>query len=101
MLEDVVGCKWAVAVLGLVRRGVHRPGAMERAIEGISRKVLNERLSKLVRFGILEKSIHPEVPPRVEYRLSEFGNRFCSLTDHVEQLQGELDAVDEQRNRPY
>jgi DNA-binding HxlR family transcriptional regulator len=82
-------------VLGAVRRGVRRPGALEQAIEGLSKKVLNERLRKLVRFGILEKSAYPEVPPRVEYRLTRFGERFSALMDEVENLQREL----EQRNR--
>jgi len=55
MVEDIVGCKWSLAVIGAVRGGVHRPGALEHAIDGLSKKVLNERLGKLVRFGILEK----------------------------------------------
>ena len=76
MVEDIVGCKWSLAVLGAVRGGVCRPGAMEHAIEGLSKKVLNERLSKLVRFGILEKQAYPELPPRVEYRFTPFGDKF-------------------------
>lgn len=90
MVEDVVGCKWSLAVLGTVRSGVHRPGAIEHAIEGLSKKVLNERLRKLVRFGILEKRSFPEVPPRVEYRLTRFGERFSAVMDGVEKLESEL-----------
>jgi DNA-binding HxlR family transcriptional regulator len=75
-----------------VRGGIRRPGAMEHAIDGLSKKVLNERLRKLVRFGILEKRAYAEVPPRVEYRLTRFGERFASLMDGVERLQGELDS---------
>ena len=92
MVEDVVGCKWSLAVLGAVRGGVRRPGAMEHAIEGLSKKVLNERLRKLVRFGVLEKRIYPEVPPRVEYRLTRFGERFATLMDGVDALQRELEG---------
>ena len=92
MVEDVVGCKWSLAVLGAVRRGVRRPGAMEHAIPGLSKKVLNERLRKLVRFGVLAREAYPEVPPRVEYRLTAFGERFAGLMDGVERLQGELDS---------
>jgi DNA-binding HxlR family transcriptional regulator len=57
MVEDIMGCKWSLAVLGAVRGGVCRPGAMEHAIEGLSKKVLNERLGKLVRYGILGSSV--------------------------------------------
>ncbi|MDW8468894.1 MAG: helix-turn-helix domain-containing protein [Burkholderiales bacterium] len=93
MVEEIVGCKWSLAVLAAVRRGVRRPGAMEQAIEGVSKKVLNERLRKLVRFGILEKRSYPEVPPRVEYHLTAFGARFSELMDGVERLQRELEQA--------
>lgn len=93
MVEDIVGCKWSLAVLGMVRVGVHRPGAMEDAIPGLSKKVLNERLRKMVRFGILEKRAYPEVPPRVEYRLTRFGEKFSGLMDGVERLQSELEGT--------
>ena len=55
MVEEFVGCKWSLAVLGAVRAGVRRPGAIEHAIEGISKQALNECLRKLERFRILEK----------------------------------------------
>jgi DNA-binding HxlR family transcriptional regulator len=93
MVEDIVGCKWSLAVLGAVRSGVRRPGALEHAVDGVSTKVLNERLRKLVRFGILKKRAYPEVPPRVEYRLTRFGERFTALMDGVEALQRELDGL--------
>jgi DNA-binding HxlR family transcriptional regulator len=93
MVEDIVGCKWSLAVLGMVKNGVRRPGAMEHAIPGLSKKVLNERLRKLVRFGILEKHAFAEVPPRVEYRLTGFGEKFSGLMDGVERLQRELDPT--------
>ncbi len=98
MVEDIVGCKWSLAVLGMVRGGVRRPGAMAHAIEGLSKKVLNERLRKLVRFGILEKRSFPEVPPRVEYQLTRFGERFSTLMDGVEKLENEL--ADLRRGQP-
>lgn len=90
MVEDIVGCKWSLTVLGLVRDGVVRPGAMEHAVPGLSAKVLNERLRKLVRFGILEKQSYPEIPPRVEYSLTEFGARFAVILDSVAALDQEF-----------
>jgi DNA-binding HxlR family transcriptional regulator len=90
MVEDIIGCKWSLAVLAAVRSGVQRPGALEHHIEGLSKKVLNERLAKLVRFGILAKHSYAEMPPRVEYQLTPFGQRFCGVLDGVEALQREL-----------
>lgn len=92
MVEDIVGCKWSLAVLDLVRRGVRRPGAMEHAIDGLTAKVLNERLRKLQKYGILDKKSFPEVPPRVEYALTPFGEKFSAVLDQIARLESDLDA---------
>lgn len=80
-------------VAGCARGGARRyrpPGATQHAIEGLSTKVLNERLSKMVRYGILDKQVFPELPPRVEYRLTRFGERFVVILDQIRNLQAEL-----------
>ena len=79
-----------LGVLAAVRRDIVRPGAMQRELEGISAKVLNQRLGKMLRFGILEKNVFPEVPPRVEYGLTAFGRKFIGIIDQIEMLQNEL-----------
>lgn len=89
MVEDVVGCKWSVTVLALLTSGVNRPGAMQRRVRGLTAKVLNERLKKLLRFGIIERQMFAEVPPRVEYRLTAFGKRFNSVIAHIAALEEE------------
>lgn len=90
MVESIVGCKWSLHVLACIRRGVNRPGAIERSTPGLSAKVLAERLDKLVRFGIAVKRSFPEVPPRVEYTLTPFGERFAAIIDEVERLQRDI-----------
>ncbi|MFO1402414.1 MAG: helix-turn-helix domain-containing protein [Steroidobacteraceae bacterium] len=92
MVEDIVGCKWSLCVLDLVNRGIVRPGAMQRSIRGLTTKVLNERLRKLVRFGILSRRVFAEVPPRVEYALTPFGRRFARLLEDIEALERSLQA---------
>ena len=87
MLEDIIGCKWSLRVLGLVSKGVCRPGAMQKRVPGLTAKVLNERLRKLLRFGIIERQVFAEVPPRVEYRLTSFGARFSALLTKIEELE--------------
>jgi DNA-binding HxlR family transcriptional regulator len=91
LLEDVIGCRWTISVLQAVNRGVNRPGALERHIEGISAKVLSDRLKHFQRAGILQRVPFPEIPPRVEYRLTPFGKKFSRLLKEVERLQKELD----------
>lgn len=89
MVEEVVGCKWSVTVLALVTSGVSRPGAMQRRVRGLTAKVLNERLKKLLRFGIIERQMYAEVPPRVEYRLTTFGKRFNAVIAQIAALEEE------------
>ncbi len=91
MVEDIIGCKWSLSVLGLVSRGVSRPGAMQRSVVGLSTKVLNERLRKLLRFGLIGRHAFAEVPPRVEYRLTPRGRKFEKLLAQVAQLERELE----------
>ena len=90
MVENSIRCTWSLSVIGLVRSGVNRPGAMERSLPGLTAKVLNERLRKLVRFGILNKTIFPETPPRVEYEFTEFGRKFIGLLDAIDALEDEI-----------
>jgi DNA-binding HxlR family transcriptional regulator len=90
LLEDVIGCRWTISVLRAVKNGVRRPGALERHIEGISAKVLSDRLKHFHRAGIFERVAFPEIPPRVEYRLTTFGKKFTRLLNEVERLQAEL-----------
>lgn len=89
MVEDVVGCKWSLSVIDMVERGVRRPGEMVREEDGLTTKVLNQRLVKLTRYQILEKTIFPEVPPRVEYNLTDFGRDFAKLIGQIDQLQAQ------------
>jgi DNA-binding HxlR family transcriptional regulator len=91
LLEDVIGCRWTISVLRAVSKGVRRPGALERHITGISPKVLSDRLKHFTKAGIFDRVAYPEIPPRVEYRLSEFGKKFLRLLKEAEKLQAELD----------
>lgn len=98
MVESIIGCKWSLSVIHLIRNGINRPGAMQRQVDGLTTKVLNERLNKLLRFGIVDKVVYPESPPRVEYLFTEFGRRFLDIVDTVERVQGDLDRENVNRN---
>lgn len=91
IVEDVVGCKWTLHVLAQVRAGVTRPGRLVRTAPGLTTKVLNERLSKLVRHGVLRKISYPEIPPRVEYQLTTLGSRLNVVLDAIASLQNDVD----------
>ncbi len=93
-LEDVVGCKWSSAVVAAIGRGVRRPGALERYIPGISKKVLNERLRKLLDYGLIMRTeFDNEKLPHVEYRLTGAGRKLASVLEKLREVQRELDAM--------
>ncbi len=91
-LEDVVGCKWSVAILLSIADGVLRPGALERGIDGISKKVLSERLRKLSAYGLLEKSSFAESPPRTEYSITTAGRKLIRIIKQIQELDREIDS---------
>lgn len=91
MVEDIIGCKWSLCVLGLIEQGVSRPGSMQRSVSGLSAKVLNERLRKLLRYGIIERQVFAEVPPHVEYRVTPYGRRFTRVLAAISELEVDLD----------
>ena len=91
MVESVVGCRWSLHVLAQIRAGNVRPGTLERSAPGLTHKVLSERLSKFLRFGIIERHEISARPAHVEYRLTPFGERFAGIIDEVERLQESLD----------
>ena len=59
---------------------------------GLTPRVLNYYFRRMITLGILEKVVYPEVPPHVEYRLTDFGLRFVPILDSIEELQRELET---------
>jgi DNA-binding HxlR family transcriptional regulator len=94
MLESVFACKWSARLLALLRSGPKRPGSIVRSLDGLTTKVLNDCVRRLLGFGLLERLTFAEVPPRVEYRLTARGERFVLIIDAVEDLQRDLGAHD-------
>ena len=92
MVETIVGCKWSLTVYQLLDNDINRPGEMVRSVEGLSTKVLNQCLRKNLDFGILEKISYPEIPPRVEYKVTPFGQRFMLIMESLQELQVEIET---------
>jgi DNA-binding HxlR family transcriptional regulator len=95
VVEAVFGCKWSLRILKLIRMGICRPGAIERELTGLTTKVQNYYFRRMVSLGILERIVFPEVPPHVEYRLTDFGTRFMPVLDAIEELRQELESKKE------
>jgi len=92
MVESIVGCKWSVRLLRLCAEGYTRPSAFLRACPGLSAKVMNERWRKMLRFGIVQRTVFGDKPPvQVAYKLTPFGRRFLRILDEVRRLQAAVD----------
>ncbi len=85
-LTDILRCKWTLAVLDALAQGVNRPGQLVRTLPGLTPKVLYERVHKLERYGLLIRRAYPEIPPRVEYELTERGRRLVALISQMREF---------------
>lgn len=70
---DRIGDRWTVLIVGVLGRGDARFSELRREVEGISQKMLTQTLRGLERDGLVRRTVHPEVPVRVEYALTEAG----------------------------
>jgi DNA-binding HxlR family transcriptional regulator len=64
-------------------RGTHRFGELRRRIPGISERMLTKQLHELERDGVVARTVYPEVPPRVEYRLTPLGATMCPIIEQM------------------
>lgn len=70
---DLIADKWTVLVMRVLLGHVRRYGEIQRAVDGISQKMLTQTLRKLERYGMVKRKIYPVVPPHVEYALTPLG----------------------------
>ena len=80
---DLIADKWSILVLSAVHHGVHRNGELLRRIGGISQKALTRTLRDLEQHGLVSRTDHFEVPPRVDYALTETGESLFPLIESL------------------
>lgn len=94
LVKEVLYGKWKIHLLYFISQGIKRPGELQRKIPGATRRVLNMQLNQLEDHELIAKKIYAELPPKVEYRLSELGQSVLPVIlvlgkwgdDHQEQL---------------
>ncbi|RNL73661.1 helix-turn-helix domain-containing protein [Streptomyces sp. I6] len=102
IFSDVAN-KWALLIIEALGERTLRFGELRREVEGISHKMLAQNLRMLERNGLADRRVHPTVPPRVEYRLTEPGralretvHTMCDWTHrylgHIEASRRRFDA---------
>lgn len=77
----LIGDKWKVLILRDLRGGTKRFGELRRSLSGISQKVLTSNLRDMESGGLILREVFPEVPPRVEYALTDLGESMTPILD--------------------
>ena len=106
LVNDLIGRiadKWTMLILEVLeQRGTLRFTELGRAVEGISQKMLTQTLRQMERDGLVLRTVHPVVPPKVEYRLTDLGQSlsaaFCGVwtwaETHLDRIEAARAAFD-------
>ncbi len=101
LVNEVIGQvadKWTMLVLEVLEdHGEQRFSEISRRVEGISQKMLTQTLRRMERDGLVIRTVHPVIPPRVDYRLTELGESlsyaFCGVWTWVESNLERIEAA--------
>jgi len=90
-----IGGKWKPIILFLIDKGVNRFGGLQRNIDGISKQMLTKQLRELEEDGFLSRTIFAEIPPRVEYDITETGSSIFQVIKAMKQWgEGHMAQID-------
>ncbi len=100
---DRIADKWTTLIIGLLTQAKSRRfNELRRAIGGISQKMLTQTLRDLERDGLVKRTIYAEIPPRVEYELTQLGRTLCEplsalgkwASDHIDEVRSAQENFD-------
>jgi DNA-binding HxlR family transcriptional regulator len=80
---DRIGDRWTVLIVSVLERRTHRFSELRDAVGGITPKVLTQTLRAMEHDGLVERKVYAEVPPRVEYSLTELGRTMMAPIDAI------------------
>lgn len=78
---DVIGGKWKPLILWALGDNVLRFGELQKELPDINTKMLTKQLRALEEDGVIKRTVYPEVPPRVEYRITDFGKTLIPILE--------------------
>ena len=81
---QLIGSKWKLLIMRNLLVRPWRFNELQKSLEGISQKILTDSLRSMEADGIITRTVFPEVPPRVEYALSELGESMRPILDSME-----------------
>ena len=80
----MISDKWKILIMRDLLPGTKRFGELKKSIDGISQKVLTTKLRDMEKSGLLSRTVYPEVPPRVEYTLTELGQSLRPISKSMQ-----------------
>ncbi|MGG4491150.1 winged helix-turn-helix transcriptional regulator [Metabacillus idriensis] len=80
---DVIGGKWKVVILCHLKNDTKRTSELKRLMPGITQKMLTQQLRELEEDGVIQRKIYNQVPPKVEYSLTDYGSSLNSILDSL------------------
>jgi len=83
---EIIGGKWTMLIIFQINERTIRYGELKRCIVGISEKMLISQLKFLCEKGIVSKKSFPEIPPKVEYTLTDTGKELLPVINHIIQF---------------
>ena len=78
---EIIGGKWKIQILWSIRAKAKRFSEIKEDVAGITQKMLTQQLKEFVRDGIATRKSYPEIPPRVEYKLTDYGKTLVPVLD--------------------
>jgi DNA-binding HxlR family transcriptional regulator len=96
-----IGNKWKPIIINVIGTHTIRFGQLAAIIPHISRKVLTEQLKELEEDGLLERLVYKEIPPRVEYKLSEKGLAFLPILESIKEWNAKFENVPTSKRADY
>lgn len=79
--QKIIGGKWALIIFYHLQSGTKRFGELQRLIPGITQAMLTKQLRNLEDYGLINRLVYTEVPPKVEYSLTPMGEAFLPVMD--------------------
>ncbi|MBD5403111.1 helix-turn-helix transcriptional regulator [bacterium] len=77
----MIGCKWKILIIRDLLDGTKRFGELKKSVKGITQKVLTSNLREMEEIGLVERTVYPQIPPKVEYTLTDVGYSLRPVLD--------------------
>lgn len=79
LTREILNGKWKSLMIFAISQGINRPSSLQKILPDATKRVINVQLGELCNHGILKKKIYPQLPPKVEYSLTDLGKNLLTV----------------------